>query len=145
MKKNFIAFGLFTIMLSNCTTTKLTTNKIDIDVYNRDLTQVKEDGKSVLRLNEKEGSGVVWFNSMEFTEGTIEFDLKGRDLMQKSFIGIAFHGIDNLTYETVYFRPFNFQATDPIRHIHAVQYAFEPIYNFEELRKTRKDEIRFCT
>jgi hypothetical protein len=41
----------------------------------------------------------------KFTEGTIEFDARGRDVLQKSFIGVAFHGEDNDTYETVYFRP----------------------------------------
>jgi hypothetical protein len=79
--------------------------------------------------------------NMEFSEGTIEFDLKGRDILQKSFIGIAFHGQDNDRYETVYFRPFNFQSADPVRKIHAVQYAYEPQFGFEELRRNRKDEF----
>jgi hypothetical protein len=141
MTNKIALLGLLVMMLSNCTTTKLNTNKTDIKVFNRDLKQVKEDNKLVFRLSEKEGAGIVWFNNIQFEEGTIEFDVKGRDILQKSFVGIAFHGIDDSTYETVYFRPFNFQSTDPIRHIHAVQYAFEPNYNFEQLRKTRKDEF----
>jgi hypothetical protein len=141
MTNKIALWGLSVMMLSNCTTTKLNTNKTDIEVINRDLNQVKEDNKLVFRLSEKEGQGIVWFNNIQFSEGTIEFDVKGRDLLQKSFVGIAFHGIDESTYETVYFRPFNFQAKDPVRYIHAVQYAFEPNYGFEQLRKTRKDEF----
>jgi hypothetical protein len=84
---------------------------------------------------------MAWIKDVEFSEGTIEFDARGRDVFQKSFIGIAFHGIDNEIYETVYFRPFNFQSTDPVRKIHAVQYSFEPNYGFQQLRNTRKDEF----
>jgi hypothetical protein len=134
-------FGLMVLMLSSCSTTKLSTNKADVKVVNRDLEQVKENNQQVFRLNEKVGSGIVWFNNFQFEEGAIEFDVKGRDVFQKSFVGIAFHGTDDSTYEVVYFRPFNFQAKDPVRHIHAVQYAFEPNYGFEQLRKTRKDEF----
>lgn len=133
--------GLLIMMFSNCSTTKLNTRKADIKVFNRDLAHVQEGDKLVFRLNEKEGIGIVWHNNVQFEEGTIEFDVKGRDISQKSFVGIAFHGLDDSTYETVYFRPFNFQATDPIKHIHAVQYSFEPNYNFEQLRKTRKVEF----
>ncbi|TWI77926.1 hypothetical protein IQ13_4167 [Lacibacter cauensis] len=141
MTSKIALLGLLVILLSHCTTTKQNTKKTAINVFNRDVEQVKEEDKFVYRLSEKEGAGIVWFTTIEFEEGTIEFDVKGRDVLQKSFVGIAFHGINDSTYETVYFRPFNFQSTDPIRHIHAVQYAFEPGYNFEKLRKTRKDEF----
>ncbi|MDN3588215.1 hypothetical protein QWY86_16140 [Pedobacter aquatilis] len=78
---------------------------------------------------------------MTFSEGTIEFDARGRDLFQKSFLGIAFHGYDNQTYESVYFRPFNFNSSDSVRKIHAVQYAFEPEFGFQQLRETQKDKF----
>jgi len=41
-------------------------------------------------------------------------------------VGIAFHGSDNKTLDAIYFRPFNFQSTDPVRKIHAVQYVSHP-------------------
>ena len=46
-------------------------------------------------------------------EGTIELDVRGRDLSSRSFLGVAFHGKDDNTYEAVYLRPFNFRATIP--------------------------------
>jgi hypothetical protein len=108
---------------------------------NRTIEQLKENNRSVVRVNEAPGSGVVWVKGVTFSEGTIEFDVKGRDVFQKSFVGIAFHGADDQTYETVYFRPFNFQSGEPARKIHAVQYSFEPSLGFQQLRDTRKDEF----
>lgn len=111
------------------------------EVFNRTLEIVQESEKNIIRLNENQGSGIAWLKDTYFTEGTIEFDARGRDILQKSFIGIAFHGINDTTYESVYFRPFNFQATDPIRKIHAVQYMFEPKFDFQTLRNTQKDSF----
>lgn len=116
-------------------------NTDDFITYNRTIEQVLENEKSIIRFNESKGHGIAWMKNIEFSEGIIELDLKGRDILQKSFIGIAFHGQDNDHYETVYFRPFNFQSEDPVRKIHAVQYAFEPQFGFEELRKNRKDQF----
>lgn len=106
-------------------------------VVNRDIKQVQEDGKTVIRFSEAPDAGVAWVTGRQFAEGTIEFDARGRDVLQKSFIGIAFHGRDNRTYEAIYFRPFNFQAADPIRHIHAVQYVCEPKFSWNVLRETK--------
>jgi hypothetical protein len=110
-------------------------------VYNRTLSPVTEDGKSFVRFSEGAGGGVAWLTDKTFSEGTIEFDVRGRDGLQRSFVGVAFHGVDDKTYESVYFRPFNFQATDPVRKIHAVQYVYEPELGFQKLRDTRKDEF----
>jgi hypothetical protein len=82
-------------------------------------------------------NGLVWLDGVEFTSGTIEVDLRGKNEFQKSFLGIAFHGIDTVTYDLVYFRPFNFLAEDPVRKIHAVQYTSHPDYTWDRLRKER--------
>ncbi len=79
-------------------------------------------------------SGVVWLKDVNFSTGTIEVDLRGKDEFQKSFIGIAFHGVDTVTTDVVYFRPFNFRAADPVRKIHAVQYVSEPEFPWHKLR-----------
>lgn len=50
------------------------------------------DRKNVLHLDAKENAGIIWVNDIEFSEGTIEFDVKGKNILQKSFVGIAFHG-----------------------------------------------------
>ena len=81
--------------------------------------------------------GVVWLKDVTFSTGTIEIDLRGKDVFQKSFIGIAFHGVDSVTQDIVYFRPFNFQAEDPIRKIHAVQYVSHPDFTWDKLREEK--------
>jgi hypothetical protein len=77
---------------------------------------------------------------IEFTNGTIEFDLKGKDVLQQSFVGVAFHGVDGTTYDAVYFRPFNFKATDAARRSHGVQYISQPTYTWQKLRAEQPDK-----
>lgn len=83
------------------------------------------------------GLGIAWLKDVTFSEGTIEVDLKGNDAMQQTFPGIVFHAIDTITYDAVYFRPFNFQSADPVRKIHAVQYISQPEYPWNVLRETK--------
>ena len=102
-------------------------------VFNRKISAGAVNGS--VHLNEAEGSGVAWINGQEFVNGTIEFDAKGRDLVQKSFVGFAFHGQNDSTYEAIYFRAFNFQSSDPVRKSHMVQYVAEPFYDWAVLRE----------
>jgi hypothetical protein len=94
-----------------------------------------DERSNVVRLNESEGVGIAWILDEEFTTGIIEFDVKGTDKFQASFLGLAFHGQDDKTYEAVYFRPFNFTATDSLRKSHAVQYMSIPNYDWPVLRE----------
>ncbi|PWT97053.1 MAG: hypothetical protein C5B52_14625 [Bacteroidetes bacterium] len=102
--------------------------------FNRTVTTFTEGNRKGISFDAKEGDGIAWIEGMDFTNGTIELDIKGRDILQQSFVGIAFHGQNNLTFESVYFRPFNFRSTDPLRKIHAVQYTFNPDFGWEKLR-----------
>ena len=86
-------------------------------------------------LDAAEGAGVAWLKNIKFSTGTIEFDVKGRDVMQQSFVGIAFHGIDDSAYDCIYFRPFNFNATEAARKNHSVQYISMPQYDWSYLRE----------
>ena len=94
-----------------------------------------EQGKKGVRFSEKEKDGVAWIDGLTFSNGTIELDIKGRDALQKSFVGVAFHGADDQTMDVIYFRPFNFQSTDPVRKIHAVQYVSSPDFGWQRLRE----------
>lgn len=80
-------------------------------------------------------SGIVWLDRVSFSTGSIDIDLRGRDAFQNSFLGIAFHGQSNREYESVYFRPFNFQSPDTLRRKHQVQYIYEPDYPWDRLRR----------
>jgi hypothetical protein len=89
-----------------------------------------------LHLDEAEGPGIAWINGQEFNYGRIEFDIKGKDVLQQSFVGIAFHGLNDTTYEAVYFRPFNFRSPDSVRRSHAVQYIAVPKFDWPILRES---------
>ena len=94
-----------------------------------------------VHVTEKADSGVVWIEGSDFTRGTIDVDVRGRDVFQQSFVGIAFHRKDDNAYEAVYLRPFNFRATDPARHRHAVQYIALPDYDWPRLREQFADQF----
>ena len=94
-----------------------------------------------VHLSEKPDVGLAWIEGSDFDEGTIEIDIRGRDVPQASFVGVAFHRKDDTTYESVYLRPFNFRASDPARHRHAVQYMAPPEFDWPRLREKFPDEF----
>jgi hypothetical protein len=107
---------------------------------NRDVTKL-QGSRDGVHMSEKAENGVVWIEGSDFAEGTIEVDIRGRDVFQRSFVGIAFHGKDDKTYEAVYLRPFNFRSDDPVRRQHAVQYIALPDYDWPRLRKEFPEEF----
>ena len=105
-----------------------------LKLTNRTVTPFVDGARRCARLSGAEGEGAEWVPNTQFTTGTIEIDLRGKDVPQGSFLGIAFHGNDNGAYDCVYFRPFNFRATDPASRGHAVQYHSLPNYGWSRLR-----------
>ena len=103
-----------------------------LTVINRQISAANDHLSVKLEAGEKEG--IAWSSGVSFSQGTIEIDLKGKDVLQQSFLGIAFHAENDSTYDAVYFRPFNFLAKDPVRKIHAVQYISHPVYGWKKLR-----------
>lgn len=81
--------------------------------------------------------GVLWFKTFSFDEGVIDIDLRGKNVFLQSFLGIAFHGIDSLNYDVIYFRPFNFRHPDSLRRKWSVQYMSLPDYPYDKLRKDK--------
>jgi hypothetical protein len=104
-------------------------------VHNRTLSTLTEGGRQIFRLDGRDGDGTAWWPDTTFTTGTIDVDIRGRDVPQGSFVGVAFHGVDEKTAEVVYFRPFNFAAEDPVRRVHAVQYVSHPAHPWPVLRE----------
>ena len=100
----------------------------------RSASLVDDGGRTVLNVAAAPGEGVVWQEQSALQDGTIEVELRGRDIVGQSFLGVAFRGLDNRTYEAVYFRPFNFATTDPARRRHAVQYHSSPDNPWAKLR-----------
>lgn len=103
-------------------------------VVNRSVTLLADQAKKGIRVDERPGVGLVWLPDIHFTTGTVEFDVRGKDALQKSFVGLAFHGSNDSTYEAIYFRPFNFRSDDLVRRSHSVQYIAHPTYTWQKLR-----------
>ena len=89
-------------------------------------------------MDAKEGDGLAHLNDFTFENGTIELDIKGRDEQGRSFVGVAFHGLNDSTYDAVYFRAFNFK--NPERSNHSVQYISEPVYTWSKLRNEHPNQ-----
>jgi hypothetical protein len=113
----------------------------DAKVHNRAMSPLTENDRKGLRLDERDGDGVAWWPNTAFSNGVIEFDVQGKDIPQKSFVGVAFHGADERTFDAVYFRPFNFKAPDPARRAHGVQYVSHPTYTWDKLRAERPNQF----
>ncbi len=111
-----------------------------LESNNRDFSILKDDkGKSYIQVKGRPNAGVVWIKDILFETGTIEFEVRGKDVLKESFVGLAFHGTDDTTYQALYFRPFNFRAKDPIRKKHAVQYIALPDSDWPYLREEFPD------
>lgn len=109
-------------------------------VFHATAETVETDGKRAVRLVAEGDSanglvGLALPMSVRFGTGTIEIDLKGKNVKQRSFLGVAFNVADERTFEAIYFRPFNFKAEEPMRG-RSVQYVAWPANTWEHLRKT---------
>lgn len=116
--------------------------KAGFRLENRTVQPLADGSRSGVRLDEKPGAneGVAWLTDVRFGQGTIEVDIRGKDVLQGSFVGIAFHGSGERNYDAIYFRPFNFRSADPVRRVHAVQYISLPKYDWPVLRKAFPDQ-----
>jgi hypothetical protein len=119
-----VKYNLFTLFENN-----------KLEIFNRKAVTFSENDKKGIRVSKNENDGIAWLKDIAFSNGTIELDIRGKDEFQQSFVGIAFHGVDNSTLDAIYFRPFNFQSTDPVRKFHAVQYVSQPDKPWQVLRE----------
>lgn len=133
--KTLLLTLMVTAALHNLHAQKKTPDLTKIDdrsqwtLHNRAATQSNGE----VHLDARDNDGLLWFKKFSFTNGTIELDIKGRDLQGQSFVGIAFHIVNDSTYDAVYFRPFNFK--NPQRADHSVQYISHPQSTWFKLRE----------
>lgn len=104
-------------------------------IHNRNATAMNEAGRNIVQLDANSGGGTAWLVGSAFSTGTIEVDLRGRNRPGQSFVGIAFNGIDDETFEAVYFRPFNFEQEEAVRRSRSVQYISLPEFDWPTLRE----------
>jgi hypothetical protein len=105
-----------------------------LTLVNREAARLVDGQRIGVRLSEMAGEGVALLPDIDFANGTIELDIRGRNVPQRSFVGVAFHAVDGRAYDAIYFRPFNFRAVDPVSRDHAVQYHSLPGYGWQALR-----------
>jgi hypothetical protein len=107
-----------------------------LSTTNREASPLPAGERSGIKLSSAAGEGAVWFNEIIFANGIIEFDVRGKNIEQQSFLGVAFHGLqDTKTFDVIYLRPFNFKAEEPVKRSHSVQYASHPEYPWPLLRE----------
>lgn len=106
----------------------------------RSATVVEEAGRSIVRIDERAGEGVVWRENAVLQDGIIEVEMRGKDVVGQSFIGLAFRGLDDTRFDVVYFRPFNFKTEDSERRLRAVQYHSNPDYPWARLRAEKPNQ-----
>ena len=109
--------------------------KDKLTIINRGITAIDSLSYQYIQVSENENEGIIWLPLNDFKTGTIKIEMRSKHVLQKSFIGVAFHGQDNTTYDAIYCRPFNFLVTDSVRKIHAIQYVSHPIYTWKKLRE----------
>jgi len=133
----FLSFWAFSLYAQNPLTIDLhqaATNN-GIAVYNRTLTLIQEASYMGIRLSKAEGEGVAWLKGIEFSNGILEFDVRGEDVKQHSFVGIAFHGKNDSTFDAVYLRPFQFRVQDEVLRNRGIQYISLPDFTWRKLRE----------
>ncbi len=108
-----------------------------LEVVNRTIKLMTQEDESYIEVSENKEEGIIRLPQKAFKNGTIEIEMRGKDVLQRSFIGIVFHGLNDSTYEAVYCRPFNFFAMDSVRRIHAIQYIYHPVFTWKKLRDER--------
>jgi len=105
-----------------------------VRTVNRTQTVGQENGRSIIRLDAKAGNGFAVVQGPAFSEGTIDLLVRGEDVAQQSFVGVAFGIQNDSTFEVVYLRPFNFRTPDTARAKRAVKYASPPTWDWPRLR-----------
>jgi hypothetical protein len=108
-------------------------------LVNRAATVEQDGDRTVVTFDGRPGEGAAWLDGVDFENGTIEVDIRGRNNPGASFVGVAFRGVDDETYDAVYFRPFNFVADNALSRSHMVQYISHPDHTWYRLREAHTD------
>jgi hypothetical protein len=106
------------------------------EITNRKVEKFTDGDKKAIKFDQNDDEGFMILKDYNFSEGTIEFDVKGKNVLQQSFVGVTFHMQDLKRSDVLYFRPFNFMNPDTIRRPRSVQYSSLPEYPWPKLRES---------
>jgi len=114
-----------------------------LDLHGVTTQAVTYNGKPAVRVDAlpdtANGASYAVLKGSRFHNGTIEVELAGKPGANagpgaRGFIGMAFR-VQGNRYEYIYLRPTNGRADDQIRRNHSTQYAAQPDFDFDRLRK----------
>lgn len=114
-----------------------------LEAHGASLAKAMYQGKAAVRLDASpdaaNGNSYAILKGSNFHNGTIEVELAGKPAANagtgaRGFIGIAFRLHGN-RYEYIYLRPTNGRADDQVRRNHSIQYAAQPDFDYDRLRK----------
>ena len=106
---------------------------------NRGATTETDNGQTIVTFDGRPGDGAAWLDGVDFENGTIEVKIRGKNNPGMSFVGVAFRGVDDETYDAVYFRPFNFVGDNDLSRSHMIQYVSHPVNTWRKLREEHTD------
>ena len=113
-----------------------------LNASKRTISRLTDGARNGVRLSEAEGEGPAYLPGIEFANGTIELDMKGKDVQGASFVGVAFHGVDGTTYDAIYFRPFNFKTEDQGRVLRACNTSPIPLIRGRSCEQTTRGSTK---
>ncbi|MDD2304727.1 MAG: hypothetical protein PHP53_08525 [Prolixibacteraceae bacterium] len=142
MKKNALLWLLFLFIFSNLSVGQKVIEYNLADLHrsgqliakNRVITIEKDNNGEFIRLGKAMVGSAILLPADDFKRGKIEALVRGKDIFQGSFAGLAFHAQSDSIFDLVYCRPFNFQTSDSLRRIHMIQYAYFPKLDWQVLR-----------
>jgi len=102
-----------------------------LELFNRTATAANGE----IQLNAATDAGLAWIKGVARTEGCLSLEVRGSNEFGRSFVGIAFRGLDKDTYDVVYVRPFRFRSEDPAEAAHGLQYMSMPDHPWPVLRE----------
>lgn len=139
-KSKIITAFLFTFFITLSVHGQQVTNYNLVDLLQQNKLDTTSGGQEIQTfVNPKNQAitvkGILWLKGVNFKEGTVDIDLRGKNVFLQCFMGIAFHANDTLAYDVVYFCPFRFHDTSNVTRKYSVKYMSIPDYDYGKLRK----------
>jgi hypothetical protein len=140
MKIGILIFNtiLTVTLFTSCSEKEIRLSKENLQLASNIEISISEKPENTIKLHAKPLGGMAILKNVNFNNGTIDLELKGENNPGKSFVGIAFNIQNDSTYESIYFRPFNFGSKE--KKGNAIQYISQPKNTWSYLRKNFKGQ-----
>src|ERR1700733_2886249 len=114
MKDNFFTICLAGLLVSQKSLSQETVHfdlkkladEDRLEFFNRQLIPLEDKNHAGISISDGKLEGGAWLKGVNFSNGIIEVDVRGKNVDQSSFVGICFHGMDQDSFDAIYLRPF---------------------------------------